>query len=49
MEIKKILSEKEFKDFEDAVVKIKLDCLIKTENDPDFRRKNISTTRRSSR
>ena len=43
MEIKKILSEKEFKDFEDAVVKIKLDYLIKTENDPDFRRKNIST------
>ncbi len=43
MKIKEILKEKEFKDFEDAVIKIKLDCLAKTDNNPYIRKNNIST------
>lgn len=43
MEIKKIINEQEFKDFENAVLKIKLDCLTTTNKIPSFYRRNAKT------
>lgn len=42
MEIKKIINEQEFKDFENAVLKIKLDCLTTTNKVTSFYRWNAS-------